>query len=461
MVDYGEEHSRVNGHHRFGLRYSPGQIPHWDADHPVHLIGHSFGATTAIELYQLLVRDTFGLGTDHRWVSSITSIAGPLSGSTLVHWLGFLHIDNFEQNQHIVAQSPTCPSATRSKPRAQSSICSFGSIGHILFLCVGLFFKAQHHLPCLNKLYDLRMNQWRDYTGWHEILSSNRHPISTSRDNVFHCMMPRLRMVKNASLVDMDKIYLFSIVCDQTVDEPEKPKPKQRSLRVPMVATMVLLAFGCRKFGAVSRKHLWIQWWWTKRKWRTRPSGTSFMMMMMMIAVVVVGTTVVSTWMTVPNHTKIQRPQKSKRKSSALDLAHSRIFSILSWLLDRHSRQLPKDVYSGTEASHWSQTDGVVNTYSMLYPRVLRLPLVLEEEEEAQAEAETEANNSSSALGRVLSHQSVNNLDSEDQHTGSHGYIRGQWYTYRVKKNHFIGTAGDHSADRLYHALFRLLNRAT
>ncbi|OQR99480.1 hypothetical protein THRCLA_06501, partial [Thraustotheca clavata] len=40
-------------------------------NNPVHLLGHSCGATTAIELYQLLCKDAFGVGSNHKWVKSI------------------------------------------------------------------------------------------------------------------------------------------------------------------------------------------------------------------------------------------------------------------------------------------------------------------------------------------------------------------------------------------------------
>merc|ERR550537_1164551 len=49
-VDYGADHSRQCGHVRFGTDYSQkrGLLETWDASHPVHLFGHSFGGTTAV-----------------------------------------------------------------------------------------------------------------------------------------------------------------------------------------------------------------------------------------------------------------------------------------------------------------------------------------------------------------------------------------------------------------------------
>ena len=52
-VDYGKEHSARHGHARFGRTF-PGLYPAWDAQHPVHLVGHSMGGLTARCLVQLL-----------------------------------------------------------------------------------------------------------------------------------------------------------------------------------------------------------------------------------------------------------------------------------------------------------------------------------------------------------------------------------------------------------------------
>ncbi|KAF0724710.1 hypothetical protein AaE_009765, partial [Aphanomyces astaci] len=112
QVDYGEAHSAQNGHLRFGATYPTDTAKHtrWSAvrqscnylsthsrhvvmhlpllssprcdtlEHPVHLLGHSYGATTAIELYQLLCADFFQVGFTHAWVKSIVCISGPLTG---------------------------------------------------------------------------------------------------------------------------------------------------------------------------------------------------------------------------------------------------------------------------------------------------------------------------------------------------------------------------------------------
>eukprot|EP00457_Paulinella_chromatophora_P015820 gb/GEZN01016502.1/.p1 GENE.gb/GEZN01016502.1/~~gb/GEZN01016502.1/.p1 ORF type:complete len:175 (-),score=10.00 gb/GEZN01016502.1/:245-769(-) len=65
-TDFGQDHAQKYGHQRFGPTYERGLFPDWSADRPVHLIGHSYGGTTAIELYQLLAKDFFEVGSGLR-----------------------------------------------------------------------------------------------------------------------------------------------------------------------------------------------------------------------------------------------------------------------------------------------------------------------------------------------------------------------------------------------------------
>lgn len=97
QVDYGKRHAD-----RFGLiqkppgkRYS-GLFPAWDAEHPVHIIGHSMGGQTARMLLYLLTESIYSdaggtqpeesalLGQSRRgWIRSITTISTPHNGTTL------------------------------------------------------------------------------------------------------------------------------------------------------------------------------------------------------------------------------------------------------------------------------------------------------------------------------------------------------------------------------------------
>lgn len=97
QVDYGKGHSEKWGVvQRPKEKFYEGLYPEWDADHPVHIIGHSMGGQTARMLLHLLSNvfysdssrnvpeDSNLLGQSHHgWMTSITTIATPHNGATL------------------------------------------------------------------------------------------------------------------------------------------------------------------------------------------------------------------------------------------------------------------------------------------------------------------------------------------------------------------------------------------
>ncbi|MEE2765337.1 MAG: hypothetical protein VX600_02465, partial [Candidatus Neomarinimicrobiota bacterium] len=96
QLDYGQAHSR-----KYGLDQRPegkkykGLYPEWDENHPVHLMGYSFGGVTSRMLLYLLnntfVNDSTGLldksvllgNSLPDWVSSITTMSTPHNGATI------------------------------------------------------------------------------------------------------------------------------------------------------------------------------------------------------------------------------------------------------------------------------------------------------------------------------------------------------------------------------------------
>jgi triacylglycerol lipase len=98
-VDYGEAHSELFGHDRYGRTY-PGLYPDWGEVDPatgkvrkVHIIGHSLGGPTGRTLIQLLEQGSPVPGQgDHllfrggnSWVCSLTTISSPHDGTTLTY----------------------------------------------------------------------------------------------------------------------------------------------------------------------------------------------------------------------------------------------------------------------------------------------------------------------------------------------------------------------------------------
>jgi len=97
QVDYGKRHSMQYGiiQKPAGKKW-PGLYSEWDADHPIHIIGHSMGGQTARRLQYLLETEIYVdsartipessdlLGQKHQnWIRSITTMSSPHNGTTL------------------------------------------------------------------------------------------------------------------------------------------------------------------------------------------------------------------------------------------------------------------------------------------------------------------------------------------------------------------------------------------
>ncbi|GAB9475937.1 hypothetical protein Gpo141_00013012 [Globisporangium polare] len=187
-VDYGEQHSQDTGHNRYGATFTEPSHLQWSASEPVHLAGHRFGATTAIELYQFICEDFFGVGSSHEWVVSITSLAGPLSGMTITHLFG-LH---------------------------DATIRAY-TLGHVIRPSLGLWFKLHTDFSILKRIFDFRMLQWECVHSFREVFSAKAR-INMSRDLAVYNILPKLRLERNARLVHMDKVFLISVTTSSHVE---------------------------------------------------------------------------------------------------------------------------------------------------------------------------------------------------------------------------------------------------
>jgi len=97
QIDYGKRHSTQYGIiQKPSSKKWPGLYPEWDADHPIHIIGHSMGGQTARRLQYLLENEIYIdsartisessdlLGQKHQaWIRSITTMSSPHNGTTL------------------------------------------------------------------------------------------------------------------------------------------------------------------------------------------------------------------------------------------------------------------------------------------------------------------------------------------------------------------------------------------
>lgn len=116
-VDYGEAHSKEHNHDRFGRTFYQPLVRNWgELDkngkiQQVHLIGHSFGGTTARMLVELLGNGSsqeiaatssddispLFTGGKSNWVKSVTSICTPHNSASVYYPLELLGLDIFVQ----------------------------------------------------------------------------------------------------------------------------------------------------------------------------------------------------------------------------------------------------------------------------------------------------------------------------------------------------------------------------
>jgi hypothetical protein len=405
-VDYGEEHAKHTTHLRFGQTFEKALHPTWSEQNPIHLVGHSLGALTALEFYQLVSADFFGIGSNHKWVRSITSIAGPLTGSTLTHMVG-LHDVEMKR----------------------------GSTAHILYIVLGLWGKAYYNIPFLRGAYDLRMDMWAD-TSLGQLCAVDG-PVNKSMDSGFFSILPSRRVELNSQLKHMEKLHLMSIVTS----------PK--TCHVPVGEVSTLLAFLLLLWGKFPR-------WWPQFATTRRFRGVLGLLLF------------VSLWRQVKKLDIAKLPSLygikwlMRRTVKALP-------QIFDGFEAHHWEHNDGAVNIRSQLRPWfpkPQELSTVTPTDHMDPRTQTLPASLSSSALSTAAVEekpvTTAGTSTSTLPHCDSHISIHDFhrdakEEEEQRRqvqASRRFMKGRWYVYRVNSNHFTGTYWDREAGNLYKSLF-------
>ena len=197
IVDYGAYHSAVHKHDQYGRDYTSagyGKLmkSKWSASNPVNLVAHSFGGATCRTLIQLLSEGNAdelsyakkkGLqvsplfkGGKSKWVYSLTTLAAPSNGSTVV--------DSMPNSVNFVGEMM----GTASKALGISS------------------FKG---------VYDFQLEHFGIYSSEDDTLDSLYNRIIKSDflnhyDNAFNDLSVDKAIDMNADLEMQDNIYYFS-----------------------------------------------------------------------------------------------------------------------------------------------------------------------------------------------------------------------------------------------------------
>jgi hypothetical protein len=262
QTDYGEQHSIQCGHAQYGTDYTESGLLdcEWDEDHPVHIIGHSFGGNTALALVSLLAQDYWGIGTSAAWVASVSTICSPLRGCTLPFAWG---LEGVEAKLPAVAGSVAGAKGAHGSGQAAGGLAADGrerpcwcrggqvprlfSVTHGLCLLCTPLIKAQFTWPWLKGLYDLRLSQWGDPYAWQA--ASMRHPLWINGDNMLAEATPAaaaqtLRRVRP----HLRSAYLVSVTCDQTAPMPTPSARQIRAAKIASACACAALALAVHRF---------------------------------------------------------------------------------------------------------------------------------------------------------------------------------------------------------------------
>ena len=191
-VDYGAVHATAQGHEQFGRVFDRALWPEWNERNPLHMIGHSLGASTIRALQSLLAQDYWGWGSSDKWIASVSSISGPLNGTTAIYYFGADPVTGLFHHKS-------------------------GITPLLRFLELYTAFGDQ----TLNDIYDFDLDHWGYTRQKNEDLIEYLQRIGQSQffwgpDNAFHSVSLQSAYRDNARWPTFANTYYFSYVTDQT-----------------------------------------------------------------------------------------------------------------------------------------------------------------------------------------------------------------------------------------------------
>ncbi|BBM81980.1 esterase/lipase family protein [Candidatus Uabimicrobium amorphum] len=178
-VDYGADHCKAYNHDRKGRNFKA-LYSEWSEENPVHLVGHSMGGQTSRLLVELLAKDYFGIGTNEKWVKSVTTISTPHNGTTLATM-----IDSF----------------------------SGGLAEEIISMFLALAGTDWY-------IYDFKLDQWglkpkKDET-LSDFLQRVDDTVGSTKDISMHDLLPKGAKELNGRVRDFADVYYFSYATEET-----------------------------------------------------------------------------------------------------------------------------------------------------------------------------------------------------------------------------------------------------
>lgn len=225
-VDYGAAHAKKYGHARYGITYDRPQVARWGEVLPngekkrIHLIGHSFGGATVRMLSHLMAYGSeeeraatpadelspLFAGGKGDWIKSVTAIAGPFNGTTVIDAIGIL-----VPTLKVIA------------------FCGFAN--------------AMGNTP-FRKIYDMQLTQWKitsDRHGWANPLRIGHvgriKKFWTSHDDCFWDLCLAGAHELNKFFESNPDAYQFSISTDSSKEKKNGDYKMRPSTLFPFIIT--------------------------------------------------------------------------------------------------------------------------------------------------------------------------------------------------------------------------------